>query len=180
MKAVICHLTNSLGPLRCRSPLRILLGELVLRPVRAEAESVHGELVPGAGGGLGLGQEDQEAAEQGMAGPGHDGGHQLSHPDSNSAGGSLMDSMDTLLSALSSQFSFPGPDLLTGHHCTGVPPLTEAQVSATLGPGVRSRPSLSSLLARARDSLSPAHRVMAWKAWSLLTCAHYYLSGSHL
>lgn len=59
----------------------------------------------------------------------------------------------------------------------GIPPLTE------LGPGVHSLSALGgrslsahSWLCAHSGSLSPADGVMAWKAWSLLTCAHYYLS----
>lgn len=87
-----CHLTNSFRPLRCWPPLGILLGELLLGPVGVEAESVHGEHPPGAGGGLahGLGHEHQET--QGEAGPGH-GGHQLGNWDSDRGERSLIDTL---------------------------------------------------------------------------------------
>ena len=59
----------------------------------------------------------------------------------------------------------------------GIPPLTAIWARPRcpqFGLSVAAHFTLGSEL----GSLSPTHGVMAWKAWSLLTCAHYYYHRS--
>ena len=82
-------------------------------------------------------------------------------------------------SSLSVKLLLHGSEL-TGHLSTRQPApdwgLSSAQVSTVRTLGCR---SLQLTLGSELGSLSPAHRVMAWKAWSLLTCAHYYHRSHH-